>query len=123
MANNPWRLEATLKDNSMPATGQDLSIGSAVTPVPSAAKVLLDDEFIAGIADLDPYLAALIDPALVVIDIEDTDGATISFDSGVSFSAFSARKMILQFAGVGVPATLQVTLANPSRIRMWAYGD
>ena len=119
MANNPYWVAETLYDSH--GISESMGSGTSATPILTEARVLVDDTFIAGILDLGPYLAAITDPSIVIIDIA-VGRATISYD-GITYSLFDISHTEIRFSGTGVPATVWLTLNAPSRVRVWAYGD
>ncbi|MFA5750562.1 MAG: hypothetical protein WC895_05125 [Candidatus Shapirobacteria bacterium] len=118
--NDPYWFLASLHDAE--GVSEVLDIGSAAVPRGGNSRLLVDDIFTGpGVVNLDPFLAGMPNPALIVLDVP--GGATVSFNGGVSFTAFKLKQFHLSFSGAGTIAKIRLTLTADSRVRLWAYEE
>ena len=101
-------------------------VNKSITNLSVNAKVLLDDVFAAGLINLAPYLASIVNPRGCYI-VAEGDGYLINFD-GLGTSVKAQKQSFLEITDntPGPAGLLDIELTAQGaaqRIRVFAWGD
>ena len=124
-SSNPVWVNVVLHDDHGSPDGTDFSIGSSSSKIQAISKILVDDVFDTGSVDLAPVLESIktTGPVVCVVDIDNATGAQINID-GKGKSKLCYKKLVFQIVPNGTdPLDIELTLADPARIRVLCYGD